>query len=383
MAIRMDQAPTGTPGFLIDPYVPTLALTLLTGWGGVGKTHLAALVSARLTLRLPMPWESEAAIDRAITPREVTVLWATAESTPATLRSRLEAYGADLGQVMLATPDEDLGGVVRHLRPRLVVLDPLEDVVGLHGQPAAVRARLRRLIYAAREGDSALLAIRHQSKASRDPRTCGVGSYAVGAWSRSELLLGRVRDDEQRIVLLHTKSNDAPDGASQEFEFREGRLEWRGRTEATADDILGAPPRGRGRGVIELAQERLLEVLADGPLPQEEVSRAIPDVAPRTLREAFRRLGGDSRAVHDDRGQISHWEWSLPLFAPADERVPESLSQALPEARVRRVRSQSTPPPQGQPVERDPAPEADTDRRNSQDDDDPGAARFRALASDL
>jgi RecA-family ATPase len=174
--------------------VPLRMVTVLAGFGGLGKSQWTALLAAE-------------------NPRFTLI--ATAEDSPAaTVRPRLEAVGADLERVAfvsiqtddgfedgLTIPDDidTLHELVAEHSANLLVVDPL--VAHLPGdidshKDQSVRRALAPLYRLAEECGCAVVCVMHLNKAQGlAPLARLSGSGAFGNFARSVLLLDRDPDD--------------------------------------------------------------------------------------------------------------------------------------------------------------------------------------------
>lgn len=328
--------------WLWEPYIPRGKISLLEGDPGLGKTWLALNLSAVVSRGWPLP-------DSDGVPRGGTepgpVLYMTAEDGLAdTLRPRLDRAKANVelvsvldgliesdgkrAEVTLADLDV-LKGALAQVRPRLVVVDPIQGYLGagvdMH-RANEVRPLLAGLARLAEEFDCAILAIRHLRKSAADNTVHrGLGSIDFAAAVRSILLVGEDPDAGGRRIMAHVKSNLAPQGPSQSYEIADGEFRWTGVSELKAQDLT-APEEPARVGAREEAEQFLRETLAGGPLEAKTIWKQSAELAiPRnTLKRAKAHLG--VRAKRDGFGPGGRWLWQLP---PNDHRGQRGLEDSL------------------------------------------------------
>lgn len=342
--------------WLWPPRVPLGAVTLLAGQPGLGKSQLALMLAARLT-RGELPCGPGAAII------------ATAEDhRAAVIRPRLRAAQADTDAVYdirihrlddgsedgLSLPDDvaELEASVEEVQARLVIVDPL--VSFLDGKvdswkDASVRQALSPLAGLAERQGCAVLGVVHVNKgASGDPFQRIGGSVGFQGAPRSVLVLGRDPDDDDRRVLIHSKSNygvEAPglllgiesillpasDGGP---DIATSHVVDLGETDHTAETVLGRRLDDEERGALADAEAFLTEVLADGPTDAREVKREAADagVSEITLKRAKSSLGIVSERV-GGVGERGRWTWALPnrvTLRGSDPLLPNDPLSGIP-----------------------------------------------------
>jgi hypothetical protein len=313
-------------------------LTILAGDPGLGKSLLAARLTAQLT--------------RGELGKPANGLMLTAEDSPEhTVRPRLEAAGADLDRASfgwmqrdgLATPFSlptdvgDLRAMVLERKATLVVIDPLAAhlAVGVNSwKDTEVRTALAPLSALAKETGAAILIVAHLNKGqSDDPLQRLGGSIGIAAAARSVLLLTRDPDDpdgEQgaRRVLAHVKSNLGPLATSLRYEIEPATVDYGfaerletarmiecGESPYTGAELLAAPRAERGAKLKE-AIAFLEAELQQGRRPVREIDQSAEQlgIAEQTLRRAKEQLGVESIRVEHG------WAWFLPPSKGDDEK---------------------------------------------------------------
>jgi hypothetical protein len=321
--------------------LPLGKLAILDGLPGVGKSLVQIDIIARVTTGRPMP---DGGLPDRAEPGNVVLL--TAEDDLAdTVVPRLLAAGADLKRVValrgVLEPDgterwatlkdlQVLREAVLDTQAVLVAVDPLAAYISARmARDEEVRERLGPLARLAEDAQATVWAIRHLNKqvALTDPILRGGGSIGIIGAARAGLLAAFDPGDPEgeRRVLAVTKTNLARRVASLAYRVVEAdgvpAVEWLGRSDHTARSLLRAQAEEpEERAALQEAVEFLVEALAQGPRPAEEVLREAQQagLAERTVRRAravarvvSRRVGG--------LGGAGRWVWALP-----DQAVKEA-----------------------------------------------------------
>lgn len=319
--VRLADVEDATSRYLVEPYLPRGAITVLEGDPAGGKSFVAADLASVAT-RGESPDLGLGTTTGRTAPRNV--LYLTSEDSPATLRQRFTAQNADLSRV-LVLPDQlsckdlsPLSSLLEEHQPSLVVIDPLHALLdgGVNLNAAnSVRQALTPLVALAVRFDLAILGVRHLAKAGKGRAVYrGLGSIDFAAVARSILRIGEDPERPGSRVLVHVKHSHGPLGAAVEFEIGD-RLTWLGRCELTSADLDARPSRGRGRSAVEIAEGFLKEHLAAGAKAVGEVEAAAvaAGIAPRTLERAQAALGVRHLRVNAGGGRgRGAWLWGLP-----------------------------------------------------------------------
>jgi len=315
--------------------IPLGKLTLLAGDPGLGKSLVTLDIAARVSRGAPWP-------DNPLIAQPVgeVVLFNAEDDANDTITPRLDLAGADDGKIILVEgvqlidPSKDkrtkLYFSLEHHLPqleralqgwsgvRLIVIDPISAYCGQtdsHNN-AEVRALLAPLADLAGRTKAAVLAVTHLSK-SGGPKAIyrAMGSLAFAAASRAVWAIVKDAEDPKRRLFLPTKLNLAVDPAGLAYRIVDGRVEWEPEpVNIHADDAfraeLDGPSKADRSTQRDEAEEWLREHLAGGPVPTNEVLDVGKEAgfSERTLRRAFKELGGRSRK--DKEGGC--WRWSLP-----------------------------------------------------------------------
>lgn len=333
IVIRLSEV-TPSPIFWLWPgRIPLGKLTVLDGDPGLGKSLLSLDIAARVTTARAMPDGSRSDFP---TPAGVLILSAEDDLSD-TIRPRLEAAGADLLHVAtlglvrtsqgerfpILTDLDDIRLALRRIDARLMIIDPLmaylPSTVNSH-RDQDVRSVLAPLAALVAELGVALLVIRHLNKmVLSNALYRGGGSIGIVAAARSGLLVARDPDDSDgnRHILVATKANLAklPPALAYRIETPpDGSpfISWNGATHHTAATLLAQPGDTDTRSASDEAVAFLAEMLANGPVPANEVRQdsGQAGIASRTLDRAKRKLGVKARKVPKPGGN-QQWVWLL------------------------------------------------------------------------
>ena len=90
-------------------------------------------------------------------------------------------------------------------------------------------------------------------------------------------------------------------------------MEWTGKLELTADDLLRYQTLAEDRAALDEAQDFLLAILAAGPKPTKDILKQAREtgIAVRTLRRAKSNLGIRSERESIRNRGAGLWAWSL------------------------------------------------------------------------
>ncbi|GLV27613.1 hypothetical protein TomTYG75_01400 [Sphingobium sp. TomTYG75] len=235
--------------FLLFPYLPQGALTIMDGDPGMGKSLVTAQLGAMVTKGSEFANGQRSGKGR--------VLYLSPEDEPdRILRPRLEAHGADVSKIRFMNAPflmDDFGIEVfrRELIAHpaaLAIIDPLSAFI-----PSSVdiyranesRGFMRPLAMLARDLNMSILVVRHMRKASAESAIqAGQGSMDFIASVRSGLVvMGHPADPETR-VFAQSKANYSRKGPSITFEvvgFDQDsvpKIQWNGEIPQTADQLV-------------------------------------------------------------------------------------------------------------------------------------------------
>lgn len=300
-------------------FIARRSITIIDGDPGTAKSTIALDIAARLTRGDTCPLS-----DERIAPASALVI-AAEDDEGSVLRPRLDAAGALVEHVVIATKTSDFGRTqqisladdidlieavcVEH-GVRLLVIDPVNDYMGRGVDVAsdhAVREVLNPLRDLARRLDLAIILVRHLVKSKRGPAMHhGTGSIAFAGLARTVL---RATIDATVGRLEVVKANLSAPGLALGYrvvqETRENGIE------ATRVEWIAAPgptESERPLSARERARAFLREFLAAGTVSANDVKAAAAKdgIKERTLDSAKGDLGVMSHRV----GSV--WMWALP-----------------------------------------------------------------------
>ncbi len=324
-------------------YIPFGKITVLDGNPSQGKSTAALDLAARLSVGGRLP-------DGATCEPGNSIIMSGEDGPADTIRPRLEVAGSDLDRIFVLSAIRDKWGeqtapaldtsvteieaaIVAH-DAKLLIIDPLMMYLGAtvdSYRDQGVRQVLGPVAAVAERTGAAVFVIRHLRKASAMKNAGGAlfaggGSIGIIGAARSGLLIGRDPHDKERFIMASTKSNLCKTPPSLGYRIESGPapffaafLTWEsGSVGLTADQLVAAQGDGSGEeamSALELAEDFLRNILADGPRPQKEVvkeakAEGIPEI---NLRRARSSLGVKARRV--GMGPGGHWELSLPIGA--------------------------------------------------------------------
>lgn len=315
---------------------PLGKLALIVGDPGLGKSFLTLDVAARLSKGAPWPDQP----DLANEPGNSVIL--SAEDDPAdTIRPRLDAADADPSRIFfvdgvqravdaeqgyfnLDVDMRSLEDCIVQTEARLCVVDPVSAYLGGRDghSNADIRGLLAPLAGLAARHRCAVLAVTHMNKSAAGMALYrAMGSLAFIAAARIAWLVAKDVDNEQRRLLLPLKSNLIEDPAGRAFQIIDGAVHWfADRVELDADSVLACT--GQDRTERTAAADWLLELLALGPMPVNDIRRAAEADchAWRTVERAKTCLGIRSR--RDGFGKGARYSWFLPEAADNGNHGP-------------------------------------------------------------
>ena len=304
--------------WLWEPFIPFSMITIMEGDPGVGKSFLAMQLAAQISLGGELPEGQK--LDRG------RVLYLSAEDDAAyTIRPRIDAMGGDPSRIrvqgdFLSLDEKGLNALKREVRrkpPDLLILDPLFAYVP-SGQdmykPNVIRQLLSFLKDIAETGETAVLIVRHLTKAKHDKAIYrGGGSMDVIGAARSAFLVCEHPNDSSTKLVVHIKHNIAKRGQTQSYEVYSedggmATLNWLGPSDITIDDLISSEGGTPRMSALDEAIQFLRVFLKNGPEATTKVEKeaAARDISEKTLERARRSLG----VVSKKKGK--NWFLSLP-----------------------------------------------------------------------
>ncbi len=338
-----DVIPQGVD-WLWSPYIPLSKLTLLEGDPGVGKSWLSLYLGAIVSRGQFFP-DLDGVPRQALEPSNVIYLSAE-DGLADTLRPRLDAAGADVNRVFVVTgkairaaEGKKVVGVTLADIPELeaalkatgavfMVVDPIQAFLGPKvdmWRANQTRAVLVGLVDLAERYRCAVLCIRHLAKdQDRKALYRGLGSIDFAAAARSILIAGPDPRNPSRRAIVHLKSNLAALGPSIGYELREGQLFWTGRSDVTANSFSRPEDSEADHSALVEAVHFLQTILADGPMPADEVVKAArkAHISEPTLKRARFDAGVGSRRQNKPGGRRGEGDWLWYLKDRIEDELP-------------------------------------------------------------
>jgi len=308
--------------------IPLGKLTLLAGDPGLGKSFVTLDIAARVSRGDAWP---DTPLLRQ-TPGDVVLLNAE-DDLADTIAPRLDKAGADDSRIV-AIEGVSLLGKRRHFSleqdlprleevlvgnpgTRLIVVDPISAYTGKvdSHKNSEVRGLLAPLAELAGRHRVAIVTVTHLSKgASTKAVYRAMGSLAFAAAARAVWAVVKDQHDPQRRLFLPAKLNLAQDPDGLAYRIVEGRVAWDVEpVRMHADDAFAAEAKAATDGGKQRGSERqeakqwLREQLANGRVPSNQLIADARElgVSERTLRRAYKEIGGRSRK------QDGQWLWGL------------------------------------------------------------------------
>ena len=256
--------------YLIEPYLPLDAITILAGTAGMGKTWLALKWAAGISTG-------------ALTPdhKPGTVYYLTRENDPSIVLSpRLRKLGANLANIIIMADTPGNQPLVMNdprlealastpgCQPALVVYDPIQSYLGRKVQMNStddVRPVMDGLAAFAAAHHCAVLLVSHMNKPSlaagvASDRILGSGDFRNAA--RSIVFVGADPDDADTRVFAHNKNSLGPTGPSRRFSITDSGVEIMDECSLTAEDIIRpANKYGAAPGPAPTLRDRTCEII--------------------------------------------------------------------------------------------------------------------------
>jgi putative DNA primase/helicase len=316
---------------------------ILAGAPGQGKTTIAMAMAATTTLGGSFPDGSRCDAGNV-------VVWSGEDDPADGLLPKLIAAGADISRVFFVgdvriegetvpfDPSRDMGHLMSEIERiggvSLLVVDPVVTAVaGDSHKNTEVRRGLQPLVDLATHTGAAVLGISHFSKGGQgqDPAQRVVGSIAFSAVARIVLVAAKVKgeDGEDKRILARSKSNIGPDDGGFQYHLAQvealqgieaSRVEWGESVSGTARDLFTDPAETDDEtSARDDAQEFLIEVLADSPVPAKKVKAEASD-AGHTWATVRRAADGLS-VIKKKGGMNDGWYWSLPKMLTKNPKM--------------------------------------------------------------
>jgi hypothetical protein len=349
--------------------IPLGCVTVLIGDPGVGKSLIALDIAARVTRGAPWPDappnpQSESPNPQSPNPHSsfdirhssfspaASVLLLNPEDRLAeTIRPRLEAASADCSQVVALPSLLDMvspfpptgtlqdchGDFFRASRLlgalpgcRLLIVDPINAYFS-GVDPQRVLLALAEI---AERRRVAVVVVSHVRKKGGAAIHRALGSLALVSVARAVWVVAKDPASDERRLLLPIKNNLASNSGGLAYTIVSSPtsgapvVEWSCEPiHLSPDAVLNARQAARPDEERQFAMQWLTARLADGPCPSKQLKEEATEnaITPRTLRRAFRELGG--QAIRIGVPPPGYWTWMLPQQGG---QLPEQGGQ-LPE----------------------------------------------------
>ena len=291
--IRMSDIKPQEVEWLWDPYIPQGKITIIQGDPGEGKTTLALALAASLSTGKPL-WNG-------MSTEPASVIYQTAEDGLAeTVRPRLDAMGADCSTVFvidesqkcLSLSDKRIEDAIESVHAKLFILDPIQAYLGadvdMH-RANEVRPLLHAFSQVAERTGCAMVLIAHIGKKKQNALRRSLGTMDIPAAARSILFVGHTAESR---MIAQVKNSLHPLGRSLTFGL-DGGFHITGESNMTAEELCNVADSGVALTKGDVAVEKLIELLSDGPMPSEEVFKRFEDmgIGKRTVSEAKKAAG--------------------------------------------------------------------------------------------
>ena len=228
--------------FVWYPFIPIGDYTVLMAEGGAGKTMFCCGIAASISRGELLPGDTVNMV-----PEERNVLFITAEDTGELLKKRLRQSGAILQRIFILDCMASAGlnfcermdefrALVKEVNPCLVIIDPWHAFLGAGvdiNRVNALRPVLQKLANVAKECECGIILISHVNKRAQgeNANNAAIGSADLINAARSAMRVVRCEEPGKRDlrVVVHTKSNYAPEGKSVLYTITAGGgVRWSG-----------------------------------------------------------------------------------------------------------------------------------------------------------
>lgn len=332
---KMSEIEPKPVNWLWEDYIAKGTFTLITGEPDLGKSQITLSMTAIVTTGGIWPLGGKRC-------KEGDVILLSAEDSPEhTIRTRLEANGANLNKVHLldgirksdSNPDcklfnlksnlNELETMINEIKEvSMIVVDPLSAYLsGIDSyKNTDVRSMLVPLSKLAEQYDIAIVGVEHPPKSSNGRAMNQVGgSIAFVAASRSAYLVSKDPEDEERRLFLKIKNNLSNFSGGISFTVESHKLPngieiskvlWRDEpVTVTADEVLAYYNQTEFQHKKELRAKWFKEELADGPKNAAEVKKKALNegITEKQLRNTIEYVGASSNKTDFDGG----WDLSL------------------------------------------------------------------------
>lgn len=302
--------------WLWEPYIPSGAISLLQGDGGLGKTTLSLVIAAAITKGEPLPGQFVS----TPTPPANVIIQNGEDSFTRTIKPRLEQLGADCSRIFtidekempLSFADARIEEAIVQTEAKLIILDPVQAFFGRANMNAAnsVRPVMKQLGAVAEWTDCAVLLVGHLGKTNRRAQYRGLGSVDIFAVSRSVLTVGNTNIGNDIRAMVHNKSNLAPAGVSLTYAIDPIHgFSWMGEHDISIDELLSGRHQPKQENQFSKATVFIENTLRNGPMLAVDIMQLAEEqgISEKTLQRAKSALG-----VYSSK-RNGRWYWELPI----------------------------------------------------------------------
>lgn len=330
ITLNMEEVEEEEQTWLWPNFIPSDALTLISGDPNVGKSWFALDMACRVSTGLAWP-------DLSSNGKPANVYFMSYEdSASKVLKKRIRTLGGDEKHIKVynskhpiylrLSSEEGMNKLEAELikigNVRLLVIDPILDFISESNPNAVeeVRRLLTPIISMCERLHIACIMIGHLNKDLMKSAIYRAGG-STGGWmgkARAAFLIARDPDDKNRRYLMPTKCNYAyPEPAQMEFEILNSRLEFRA-CNININEILNPNSPGRPPS----ASLKVKEILADMFRDKDEISSIEVEermkamgVKGRTLQTVKKEEGYGSRFKKGEKkGDPGCYTWKKPGF---------------------------------------------------------------------
>ena len=293
------------------PYIPYGKITIVQGDPGEGKTTFVLSLLSILSTGGTLP-DSDVHISGN------AIYQNSEDDNKDTIKPRLEKHGADCSKICFIDKhdkaislEDDLEKSVIKARAKILVLDPIQSYIGENtdmNRANSVRPKMNRLKEIAEKTGCAVILVGHLNKnAGGKAGYRGLGSIDFTAAARSILAIGRPAEDPDIRVMVHQKSNLGPVGTSLAFSLENGKVNWLGPYDITADELYSPSSCEKDAPKKSSAISILASQLSSGERKFTDILdvAAIEGIGKRTLMRAKAEM--DIRSVKKPDG----WYWKM------------------------------------------------------------------------
>lgn len=295
--------------FLWRPYIPAGVATLMYGPGGVGKSHIAMDIAARVSTGAAFPGQEQTR------PPEKVLIMSAEDEADTVLVPRLLQSGADLTKIAIPkrifTLDKTglvlVDEMIEAYSVGIVFIDPIVSYIG--SKVDINRANETRdftgVIHSIAKAHGVPIIIIGHSRKSSDGSDAdkAMGSVDFVNAVRSALYVTYAPNGD--TIMKHSKANYAKKGPTLSYTFDDHGFEWTGVYAETG--VRGEVPAQRPRNAV---RDWLLEKLADGPKRATDMERSATELG-FSRRTMLRGKVGVAESYLVSVDGKMQWYWKL------------------------------------------------------------------------